>query len=96
MKKILAALTFAGLLSTSLHGLAAAPVTVASALPPGTPIPEVDQKKSSKADAANTSKKGEEASGSNSSSDPSTADKETKPIDSTKDKKTKTSNGSGS
>ncbi|UZE14766.1 hypothetical protein [Pseudomonas sp. B21-053] len=90
MNRRIAALTLSGLLSSCpLFALAVEKATAESAVPP-TVLPGVNQSGSSKADEDKASKKGEEASGSNSGADSETLKKDSGSSgDSKKEKKPK-------
>lgn len=87
MNKKIAALVFGSVLVTgSLFAVAAEKTSGESAVPP-TVIPGINQSDSSKADDDKASKKGEEASGSNSGAEAQAMDKETDSSDNSKDVK---------
>lgn len=93
----IAALTLAGLLSTCSFGaLAAEKTTSGDAVPPAA-LPGLNQAQGSESNEDKASKKGEEASGSNSGADSETLEKDAGSAgSSTDDGKKQGGNGSGS
>lgn len=94
MNKKIAAFALAGLLSTcSLHAMAAETTKQGSALPPAA-IPGINQSPRAESKEEKSSKKGEEAAGSNSGTDSQTMKKESEDSDSSKDSGEKREGGS--
>jgi hypothetical protein len=94
----IAALTLAGLLSTCSFGAIAAEKTTSGTAVPPAALPGINQNQGSESNEDKASKKGEEASGSNSGADSQTLEKDADSSDSSKgdEKKQGGNDGSGS
>lgn len=81
----IAALTLAGLLSTCSFGALAAEKTTSGAAVPPAALPGLNQAQGSESNEDKASKKGEEASGSNSGADSETLEKDAESSSGSKD-----------